>query len=691
MIWSSWGQAYFIDTAHGVRPAGMGEAFVSVADDANTVLFNPAGFAQIQKIELASMYSDLYSSLDVRLYNQAQDHFGYNFLSLAFPLEAMQGSLGVSWMNFSTVFYQENVVTLSGGTQALRSLTAPLGFQLDAGISFKYLQWGVDGSEYLASLPTSNRGRYGLTMDAGLLAEVYTKVKIGAAIDNIIPADTGLLIKEYVPSVYRLGASYTYDLDGNAEYLNSLLATAEVSLRDKIYVPKAGVESWWFNDLVGIRTGVNTEQFTAGISVNFAWPATPLALRADYAFSYPFYIADTLGSHRVGMMVDWDITSPPPTPAPTPVIAGINRAVSLAQEAAASAQAALLDLQTAVAQGPAVAAAIANSCLAQAEDAEQIAGLAARVALPDAEDTTPTAQMLALSDEAKTAWNTAQQAQEEIRRIIAGLPQVPPVAAGFATARPQAVPERYPDKIVIGVEKRIIEDYGGMRDAEPFIRLLGDYLKTATRYVLEWKLLSPAELQLAFRQGELDFVAAYETDLQPYIQARQIKPAATIRSHGQQSQAACLLVRAGDSIATPGDLLGKRLGYSSPEIIPHLQSMFYPSHPGFQPGNFFGELKKQRNARDSLWALQMEAVDAIVEYEYITDVAARPPNIQARVIARSQPKANARIYQRVSQLQTKRAAQKALLEALGRFHQARGAETFMGYFGIEQFVPANGD
>jgi hypothetical protein len=34
--------AYFQEGAYGVRPAGMGEAFVSLADDANAVMYNAA-------------------------------------------------------------------------------------------------------------------------------------------------------------------------------------------------------------------------------------------------------------------------------------------------------------------------------------------------------------------------------------------------------------------------------------------------------------------------------------------------------------------------------------------------------------------------------------------------------------------------------------------------------------------------
>ena len=44
----------------GARPMGMGATFVGVADDANTLYWNPAGLPQLQRQEFTFMYTDLY-------------------------------------------------------------------------------------------------------------------------------------------------------------------------------------------------------------------------------------------------------------------------------------------------------------------------------------------------------------------------------------------------------------------------------------------------------------------------------------------------------------------------------------------------------------------------------------------------------------------------------------------------------
>src|SRR3989339_1112789 len=40
----------------GARPLGMGEAFVGLADDINTLQFNPAGLSNILNKEIGAMY-----------------------------------------------------------------------------------------------------------------------------------------------------------------------------------------------------------------------------------------------------------------------------------------------------------------------------------------------------------------------------------------------------------------------------------------------------------------------------------------------------------------------------------------------------------------------------------------------------------------------------------------------------------
>ena len=49
--------ANFLKLSEGARPAGMGEAFVGVADDVNAVYWNPAGLSQLTRDQICLMHS----------------------------------------------------------------------------------------------------------------------------------------------------------------------------------------------------------------------------------------------------------------------------------------------------------------------------------------------------------------------------------------------------------------------------------------------------------------------------------------------------------------------------------------------------------------------------------------------------------------------------------------------------------
>ena len=43
----------------GTRPMSMGGAFIAVADDGNTITWNPAGLPRLRRTEFTTSYADL--------------------------------------------------------------------------------------------------------------------------------------------------------------------------------------------------------------------------------------------------------------------------------------------------------------------------------------------------------------------------------------------------------------------------------------------------------------------------------------------------------------------------------------------------------------------------------------------------------------------------------------------------------
>ncbi len=89
-------------TGAGARAQGMGGAFIGVADDATSVVWNPAGLATLERLEFSAVtrivmdsYEDSFTDATGNLYEKSGSlsHFVFNFVSVAFPLSIGEGKL----------------------------------------------------------------------------------------------------------------------------------------------------------------------------------------------------------------------------------------------------------------------------------------------------------------------------------------------------------------------------------------------------------------------------------------------------------------------------------------------------------------------------------------------------------------------------------------------------------------------
>ncbi len=695
--------AYFLDGVDGVRPAGMGEAFTSVADDTNALLFNPAGLAHIKNIEINGMYSDLYSGLDTRLYNGQFDHSGYNYLAVAVPFDPSIGTLGVGWAQFNTLLYKENTFLLSFGRCLWSPYTLDLGIEVNAGITVKGLQWMVDAGPYTTApyYPSADRQKLAYTADAGVLATVYDGVQVGFSVENIVPADVGLTVEEYVPAVFRLGGSY--QLRWKAGPLDSLLSAAEVTARAHVYTPKAGVESWWLGERIGLRAGVNTDSLTAGLSVRESLPRSPLCLQIDYAFAYPWYLAGTLGSHRVGLLLRWDLDEPSASlPGGQPVrppgtfvrdeglIQNLRLGTALAQGVRDSAQTAVDSARE--------ASRLARETAAQAsrEAADQVAaeeGKTARLARKVEAAAAQADELVKIMTQARTAAGS-EGILTQLQAIAqsAGL-DVAEIQKSLAAAHTQryAVPEKDWNRIVIGVQTEIRSDFGTREQLEPLLGVLKAYLASATNMNVEFREYNLDNLKNDFIHGYVDLLASYSPFFQIYAEHETIRPVLTLQSRGKTTQACCLYVAKDQAFSQPEDLRDRRLGYIHSEILQHLKAYFYLQDSGYTNIHYFKNTFKFKSGVDAMGALQMKGVDAIAAFEYMETIAGNLKTeypIGIKAIARSKPIPNHYLYSRPSKSQAKQKQVGQLTEALLRFHEDPAAKPVLDYFGIEQFLAA---
>jgi len=246
----------------GARPLGMGGAFVAVADDANSVYWNPAGLTSLKGMEFTSMYSQQLGIID------------YNFLAFASPFENI-GNFGISWIGLSadTIYssgvgtYSENTIAISYGREVIPNLSV--------GVNLKFLS--------VSATKTSS----GFGLDIGAQYRAMDKLEVGLMIvdpvSNIKWQESGT--SESLKSLYILGMAY--------EVIDGLTLACDIENLDfdKLHL---GAEYWYFYPqlaCLGLRAGSDRGNLAVGATLKIE----------NFGFDYAFMSHDIGNSHRISV------------------------------------------------------------------------------------------------------------------------------------------------------------------------------------------------------------------------------------------------------------------------------------------------------------------------------------------------------------------------------------------------------
>jgi tetratricopeptide (TPR) repeat protein len=294
-------ESAFLDKP-GVRPLGMGGAFVARADDSSAGLWNPAGLAQLGQTEFVANYSTLYTGL-------GDDNLGRTYLGYAWPLHRSDGlssALGLNFTRLQSPLYSETTVSLAL-SQRLQIL--------HLGANVKGLFANFSENEYTLIDPLfQDYGRLtkSVSFDLGMLLKVTDGFVLGIAVQNLNQPNIALDeegAENLLPREIRGGLSFQL----GRVYPNIDFTWRDVKIRDKQDINlHLGVEAWVTDD-VAFRTGANLYELTAGASYRFNNPNGTFQL--DYAFNYPLPfetgildraqapLTGTTGSHQFALAV----------------------------------------------------------------------------------------------------------------------------------------------------------------------------------------------------------------------------------------------------------------------------------------------------------------------------------------------------------------------------------------------------
>jgi hypothetical protein len=322
----------------GARATGMGSAFVAIADDNTATFWNPAGLVQLPRMELGGFFGPLLNGKEY-------------YMSGAFVMPFVeQTALGFSLVSL----YHDtgDPTTDAFENQYIASFATPLNVEktVSIGVNLKFLQYDSAATATISSTAQTIEAKASTVgMDLGGLYQVLLpswgkKVNFGFLaqdLDTVLRWQSG--VEERVPLLIQAGVAYYpeenlvfsidysffNDTNISGEPLDTPLEDCSqtpcreiTTLQPDQSRPHVGLEGWFFNSHLGLRTGytgfaTTADEFTAGVSYKQDW------FGVDYGYiGHAEHLGD---SHRLSGHMDFGGSAERPR-----VVALVNPPTNLA-------------------------------------------------------------------------------------------------------------------------------------------------------------------------------------------------------------------------------------------------------------------------------------------------------------------------------------------------------------------------
>jgi len=234
----------------GTRPLSMGGAFIAVADDGNTITWNPAGLPRLRRTEFTTTYADLYIMGITQSYIGIVRPFGDKL------------ALGMDWANVGfddgELGYADNKLNFSFGYQPHKLVSF--------GGTLKYIfkDMTLDGTSYGKSS--------GIGYDVGLLISPLKNLRFGLGLFDLGGTSVSYenkVTETILGQAFKLGIAYM-PFDG---------LTLAMDVGDRYH---AGMEYVLKNRI----------KFRAGVQKNRIEPEEILVPSAGLSFKFKSIIVD---------------------------------------------------------------------------------------------------------------------------------------------------------------------------------------------------------------------------------------------------------------------------------------------------------------------------------------------------------------------------------------------------------------
>lgn len=261
----------FLDIGVGARPAAMGNAYLALADDANSVQWNPAGLARLDYPEVTFMHLAYFADIN------------YEYLGVGVPWHGQGLGFGLTWLNVPPF---NSTLDPNAEEGSASSYSLALGYAVNLS---PRLQVGVTVRSLLENLASNSS--IGGSLDAGATFTPWGRNLSLAVVAQNLGVDSGFAgVSDPLPINLRFGAAYSLFDRSNVRFVNLVLDVGK-SLDDKFTYNVGG--EWWLFHTLALRAGYTMSEggqdfsssdpnapanFTAGLGFQFN------AADIDYAF-----------------------------------------------------------------------------------------------------------------------------------------------------------------------------------------------------------------------------------------------------------------------------------------------------------------------------------------------------------------------------------------------------------------------
>ena len=265
----------FLEDSVGARPYGMGSAFSAIADDANSIYSNPAGFHYLAYPEITTMY------------NKALMDTSLSYIGYIEPYQNI-GTFSGSFLLFNGGDIELNYLDgTSEEVKAGQDWAVTLGYGRPIGNSEIFL--GGANVKFIRSTLVNKYSATAIAFDAGLLYRtIDNSLSLSLAFQNLGMKLKYKNIGDSLPFTAKFGAAYRIlELEEH-----SVLLAGDFSLNSA--KENIGVEYWlmqMFALRLGAKLGYEPNSWTIGIGIN--------AFSGELDYGYSPMIDET--THRISL------------------------------------------------------------------------------------------------------------------------------------------------------------------------------------------------------------------------------------------------------------------------------------------------------------------------------------------------------------------------------------------------------